>query len=78
MPGVTPPGDLHVSEMLRGFERRLRALETQQQQVFVDPTKETGDPAHGHAVVVIGSLKAITGINAYGIASFKTGVWVQL
>jgi hypothetical protein len=78
MPGVSSPGSQAFGEQLRAFERRIRALETQQQFVITDPTKASGDPLHGHAVVVIGSLKAITGINAYGIASFKTGAWVQL
>jgi hypothetical protein len=78
MPGVNSPGGIAFPELLRAFERRIRALETQQQFVITDPTKASGDPEHGFAVLVIGSLQAITGINAYGIASHKTGAWVQL
>lgn len=57
-------------ERLDALEARLRALETQQTLVFAD--------ASGKPEVVMGWLKPITGINAFGIASFKTGVWVQL
>lgn len=58
--------------------RRLRGVETQQQFVFTDPTGVSGDPSNGHAVVVIGNLAPITAIHAFGIASYKTGAWVQI
>lgn len=80
MPGTVTPlrDELMLRALLQGLETRVAALERQQQMVWTDPTGASGDPAHGHAVVVIGSLKAITGINAFGIASFRTGSWVQL
>jgi hypothetical protein len=62
--------------MLR--DRQTAAAQATSQQVITDPTQTHGDPAHGYAVVVIGYLGTICGINAYGIASFKTGSWVQL
>lgn len=78
MAGQTVPPWDQFRAKLADHEKRIHALETQQQMVFTDPTGASGDAAHGHAVVVIGSLKAITGLNAFGIASYKTGSWVQL
>ena len=73
----TPPwGDLN--RRFADIEARLQAVEHQQTFVITDPTGATGDPSHGHATVVIGNLKPITGISAFGIASYKTGAWVQL
>lgn len=48
--------------------------------VFTDPrtSGNTGDSHHGNAQIVIGSLQTICAINGFGLASFKTGSWVQL
>lgn len=78
MPGVSRPARDASLEQLENLEKQVRALQTQQNMVITDPTGKEGDPEHNHAVVVIGSLKAITGISGYGIASHKTGSWVQL
>jgi hypothetical protein len=78
MPGIARPAREASLEQLESLERQVRALQTQQNMVITDPTGKEGDAEHGHAVVVIGSLKTITGIAAYGIASYKTGSWVQL
>lgn len=77
MPPVTPPGNQALAQTLQKLENRVRALETQQQFVVTDPTQATGDPSKGFAVVVLGNLRPY-GINAYGLASFLTGKWVQL
>jgi hypothetical protein len=79
MPGIHEPPDQKLLGKIRELERRLRAIETQQNFVIVDPRSEgnVGDPAHGNAVVVIGSL-FLVGIESYGIASFYEGVWKQL
>lgn len=78
MPRINPPGSQAVPRMIQDHDDAIGRMARQQNQVITDPTGATGDPAHNHAVVVIGALKAITGINAFGIASFKTGSWVQL
>lgn len=78
MPGSHVPVAQQFGARLDAIEARLAALERSQQLVFTDPTGATGDHAHGNAVVVIGSLQAICGISAFGIASHKTGSWVQL
>jgi len=80
MPGVNPPGDQGLATFLQDLLRRVKALETQQQFIVTDPQPvgNKGDPAHGHAVAVIGSLQAITGKAAYGIATYHEGVWTQL
>jgi hypothetical protein len=78
MPPQTQPPHDQFRQQLADIEARLAGVEHQQQMVITDPTGASGDPAHGHAVVVIGSLKAICGISAFGIASFKTGAWIQL
>lgn len=72
------PLELQFARQLAELQSQVDALARSQQLVFTDPTGATGDPANGHAVVVIGSLKQICGISAFGIASYKTGSWVQL
>lgn len=84
MPGTPTPS--HGFEQLRarlnGIEQRLRALETQQQLVITDPTQASGDPAHGYAKAVVGSLEQICGIGAFGLAVWSsnttTGSWTQI
>ncbi len=85
MPGRPDPARNAFAAMLTDFEQRLRALETQQQLVVSDPTGATGDPKHGHAVVVVGNITPITNLTSvstgrplFGIASYQTGTWVQL
>lgn len=81
MPGTPVPVDQQLLARFADIERRLTAVERSQQLVFTDPTGATGDPAHGHAVAVIGNLSPICGITpvpTFGIASYKTGSWVQL
>ena len=78
MPGTNPPGNQNLVTLLEALERRLGALETQQQFVVTDPTKAEGDPAHNFAVVVMGNLRPICGIAAYGLATFHEGAWTQL
>ena len=78
MPGVLTPVGGQFAAQIASLEARLAALERSQQSVYTDPTKATGDPAHGHAVVVIGSLKAICGIAAFGIAAWSGSGWTQL
>jgi hypothetical protein len=67
-----------LMQRLADLEARLAAQERSQQQVFTDPTGATGDPAHGHAVVVIGNLAPITGINAFGLAAWSGSGWTHL
>jgi hypothetical protein len=78
MPGISRPAREAFLEQIENLEKQVRALQTQQNVVITDPTGKEGDSEHGHAVVVIGSLEAITGIPGYGIASHETGTWVQL
>jgi hypothetical protein len=84
MTGTPTPSD-GISQLrarLGDIEQRLRALETQQYQVFTDPTQTSGDASHGYAKVVIGSLKAICGISQFGLAVWNsnttTGAWAQI
>jgi hypothetical protein len=76
--GVPDPARQAFQALLTDLQTRVRALETQQQVVITDPTGPHGDPAHNNAVVVIGNLKPICAIAAFGIASYHTGSWVQL
>lgn len=78
MPPTNPPGRLAFAQELADLRTAITALETQQNRVITDPTGATGDPANNHATVVEGWLKPITGIAAYGIASYKTGAWVRI
>ncbi len=70
MPGTNGPGRAAFEQIIRDLQTRVTALERQQQLVFTD--------ASGAPIFVLGWLGAITGINAYGAASKKTGSWVQL
>lgn len=78
MPGVLTPVEQQFQQLLASYDARIAALERSQQAVYTDPTRATGDPEHGHAVVVIGSLAAICGIDAFGIAAWSGSAWTQL
>lgn len=82
MPGIPPSteGIKPLRDALDGLRKDLSALQTQQTQVVTDPSGATGDPAHGHATLVIGNLLPITGIAAFGEAvwSQALGSWVQV
>lgn len=80
MPGQSHPPFDQFRQTLVDINNRLAALERTQQMVITDATKTHGDPNHGYAVVVIGNLTPICGFTApsFGIASYKTGAWVQL
>lgn len=78
MPGAHTPVEQQFRAQLRGTEEAVAAAQRSQQQVFTDPTRGSGDPAHGYAVVVLGSLKAICGINAFGLAVYSGGAWHQV
>jgi hypothetical protein len=61
------------------INQRLLALERQQQMVITDPTKTNGDPNHGYACVVTGSLLQTCGINSFGLGYWTaSGAWKQL
>ncbi len=45
--------------------------------VVTDPTGATGDPANGHATMVTGSLKGITGLSGFGIAIWNGTKWAR-
>lgn len=77
MPQGPPPGRAKGPALIQWLVQQVQALATQQQFVITDPTQQSGDPAHGYAVFVIGNLRSI-GINAFGAASYRTSVWVQL
>jgi hypothetical protein len=78
MPGVNRPFRKHFLDTISTTETQQGDMATQQYEVISDPTGVTGDATHGHAVFVKGWLKPITGISAYGAASYRTGSWVQL
>lgn len=83
MPASNAPGNQAFPRELEGFERRLRALETQQNYVLTDPRAagNEGDPAHGNAVAVLGALQAVSGIpHEWGIAVYDHGkkAWCRL
>jgi hypothetical protein len=83
MPAQNAPGNQAFPRTLEGFERRLRALETQQNYVLADPRTagNEGDPANGNAVAVFGALQAVAGIpHEWGIAVYDhaKGVWCRL
>lgn len=84
MPGqTTPPWD-QFRALVQDFERRIKALETQQQLVFTIPAAHqtgsglsaNGDPNHGWAVVVLGLLTNICGIGTSVSPVFGLAVWV--
>lgn len=77
MPKVPGPARLAFQQTMADLERKVRALETQQQSVITDPTKATGDPSRGYATVLLGSLKQV-GISAYGVAVYFEGAWHQI
>jgi hypothetical protein len=78
MPGITRPAREAYLEQIENLEKQVRALQTQQQFVITDPSKATGDPAHGYATVVIGPLNTICGIAAFGAAAWQNDKWVQI
>ena len=58
--------------------RRVSGLERQQLRVTTDPSQADGDPANNYATVVEGYLGDICSIDAYGIAVWRNGEWVQI
>lgn len=82
MTGTPTPDGAYVRQLFNDLDRRLRALESTQQFVFSDPTGHSGDPEHGNAVAVLGSLAAICGIQHFGLAVWNStttsGAWVQI
>jgi hypothetical protein len=76
--GINPPGRLGLLTLLNELQQKVEALARQQNFVITDPTRTEGDPANGHAVIVIGNLKPITGLPGFGLASFHTGSWVRI
>lgn len=77
MPGQPTPVRHRVRERFDTTGQQIRDQQLAQTRVIVDPTRVTGDPAHNNATVVMGFLLPICGINAWGIASFMTGRWIQ-
>lgn len=74
----TSAGIQPLLDQINGLKQQLSALQTQQTQVVTDPSGATGDPAHGHAVLVIGNLLPITGIAAFGEAVYIDGHWQRI
>lgn len=80
MPGVHTPVERQLLGQFQQTDSALAAGQRSQQYVWTDPPAVygKGDPAHGYAILVIGNLQPICGIAAIGIASYKTGSWVQI
>jgi len=80
MPGAPDPARRALQARLDNLEAQVSALAKQQSQVVTDPTGATGDPAHGHATMVVGNLQPIAGIAGFGVAiwDLQTLTWRQV
>ena len=77
-PATPEPARLALRKTIKQPARDVRSQQTQQQHVITDPTKASGDPAHGYATAVLGNLTGYGALTGFGVAAYAGGEWKQV